>query len=146
MKKSLSKTILNNKINFLLEKKLGVIHFYDWLAQNYSHQWDQYIPKEFLPFIKEWFETHQGQTPPPDWYDMIPDREIWVPQENPQHNNPNELPIGPWDFVGPSRLPFLPDLFLPGTPPMYPENSPDYQFGGTVHYDLPGGGANDGTK
>jgi len=95
MKKSLSKTVLNNKINLLLEKKLGVIYFNEWMAQNYGWQWYDVIPKAFHPAIKRWFETHQGQTPPPNWYDIIdPDEEIFDEPEREIEGPGGDIPFG----------------------------------------------------
>jgi hypothetical protein len=150
MKKSLSKTVLNNKINLLLEKKLGVIYFNEWMAQNYGWQWYDVIPKAFHPAIKKWFETNQGQTPPPNWYDIIdPDEEIFDEPERDTGRPDYQVPFS-WDIITPGRvtpytLPFF-GMEQGSDPSAYPENYPGYPFGGTVNNDLPGGGANDGVR
>ena len=113
------------------------------MAQNYGWQWYDVIPKAFHPAIKRWFETHQGQTPPPNWYDIIdPDEEIFDEPER--------------ETEGPGGIPFGIDILLPnvvgpwfmgGEGGNYPDPNWDvFPIGGTVNNDLPGGGANDGVR
>jgi hypothetical protein len=143
MKKSPYNTKLNNKINLLLEKKLGVIYFYDWLTQHYGHQWPDFIHKSYIPIIKKWFENNQGKTPPENWEDLIPDDLEVYDEPTPEINKPGEIPFG-IDVLIPGSL--APWFSGGSNSDAYPENYPGYPFGGTVNNDLPGGDANNGVR
>lgn len=122
--------------------RLASLRFEDWMEQTYGSGWRGWynaLPVQGKRNFYDWFTTKPNLVPPKSWKNPLhPEHQhVDKDQDEPQGGSP----LGPmWDLEGEGLMhgiDWIGGFFLPSVDPStYPENSPDYQFGGTVH---PGG-------
>lgn len=118
--------------------RLASLRFEDWMVQNYGNEWRGWyngLPYQGKKNFYEWFTKAPHLRPPAGWKDpKNPAHQGTVKDDdNPQGGSP----LGPvWDLEGEGimqGIDWFGGFFLPSVDPgSYPENWPDYQFGGTV--------------